>query len=189
MSRSKLFETLRRGVCRLANSNDGLAAVEFAVIAPVFIIMYFGLVEYTLAQDARTKSTSVASTAADLIAQEREVCDPEMSDAFAALNAIMYPFPPNSMKIRITSVIPDGSNGFKVAWSDAQNMAPRNVDETVSIPTGLVSANGSVIMAEINYTYDSPYNYFFPSTMDLPDTFYFHPRKAQQIARTVMCNI
>jgi Flp pilus assembly protein TadG len=188
MSPSRLFETLRRGVCRFASSNDGLAATEFAVVAPVMIIMYFGLVEYTLAQDARTKATSVASTAADLIAQEKEVCDPEMNDAFAALNAIMYPFPPNSMKVRITSVIENGTGGYKVAWSDGYNLSARSVGSAVSVPQGLVMAGGSVIMSEITYTYDSPYNYFFSSTMDLPDTFYSHPRKAQQIERTAGCN-
>jgi Flp pilus assembly protein TadG len=188
MSPSRLVEKLRGGICRLAHSDSGLAATEFALIAPVMIIMYFGLVEYTLAQDARTKATSVASTAADLIAQEKEVCDPEVNDTFAALNAIMYPFPPNSMKVRVTSVIEDGNGGYKVAWSDGYNLAPLSVDQTVSVPAGLITAGGSVIMSEITYTYDSPYNYFFSSTFDLPDTFYSHPRKAQQIQRTAMCN-
>ena len=91
------------------------------MIAPVMITMYFGVTELANAYDANTKATAVASTAADLIAQEKIVCDAEMTDAFTALNAIMYPFPPNSMKIRISSLIDNGNGTVKVAWSDTND--------------------------------------------------------------------
>src|SRR5262245_21192429 len=110
---------------RFATGSSGMAATEFAMIAPVMIIMYFGVTDIADAYDASTKATGVASTAADLIAQEKEVCDSEMTDVFSALNAIMYPFPPNNMEITISSLIDNGNGTVKVAWSDAQHAEPR----------------------------------------------------------------
>ncbi len=170
-----------------ANASSGLAATEFALIAPVMIVMYFGLVEFTLAQDAKTKSSTVASTAADLIAQEKEVCDAEVTDTFAALNAIMFPFAINNMQVRVSSVVQNPDGTYKVAWSDAQHMPARAVNSPVTVPAGLVSTGGSVIMSETNYTYVSPAQYLIPTSLSLTDTYYLHPRKAAQITRTAAC--
>ncbi len=48
----------------------GLAAVEFALLLPVMITMFFGVVELSLALLCRADVSIMASTAADLIAQE-----------------------------------------------------------------------------------------------------------------------
>jgi len=179
---------LRGGaVHRFTAACGGMAAVEFALIAPVMITLYFGVTELSNAYDANTKSTAVASTAADLIAQEKVVCDAEMTDAFTALNAIMYPFPPNSMKVRISSLIDNGNGTVKVAWSDGQNYTPRTVNSAVTIPAGLVTDGGSVIMSEVEYTYNSPAPHFFPTAKTMSDTYYLHPRKVDQITRQVAC--
>jgi Flp pilus assembly protein TadG len=171
-------------VKKFATARDGLAAVEFAIISPLLITMYFGVTEIADAFTASTKATAVASTAADLIAQEKVVCNAEMNDAFAALNAIMFPFPVSGMQIRISSLIDAGGGTVKVAWSDAQNMSPRAVNSVVTVPTGLVASGGSVIMSEINYSYNSPTGHMIYGTITLSDKFYLHPRRTSQITRT-----
>jgi Flp pilus assembly protein TadG len=187
-SLGRLLGGLRGSIARFPAASGGMAATEFAIIAPVMVILYFGLVEYTLAYDARSKATAVASTAADLVAQEKDICDAEMTDAFTALAAIMYPFASADMQVRVSSLIDDGDGGAKVAWSDGHNMTPRTVDEPVEIPTGLVSEDGSVIMSEITYSYDSPTSYFITYGITMSDTFYVHPRKAAQVTRTASCS-
>jgi Flp pilus assembly protein TadG len=179
---------LRGGaVHRFAAANSGMAATEFAMVAPVMILMWFGVTELADAYDASTKATAVASTAADLIAQEKIVCDAEMTDAFSALTAIMYPFPPNNMKIRISSLIDNGNGTVKVAWSDGQNLTARSVNSPVTIPAGLVTTGGSVIFAEVTYTFNSPAPHFFPTPMPMSDLYYLHPRKVEQIDRESAC--
>jgi Flp pilus assembly protein TadG len=167
-------------------SHKGVMATEFALIAPIMISMYFGVTELSDGYTAKGKVTVVASTAADLTAQEAAVCDAEMNDIFAALGAIMFPYPTNNMKIKISSLIDDGNGGVKVAWSDAQNTTPRVVNSTVSIPSGLVTkgSGGSVIFAEVTYNYSSPAGYLIYGTIPLSDQFYLHPRRAAQIARS-----
>ena len=131
---------------------EGLAAAEFAIMAPVMISMYFGVTELSDGYTASAKTTTVASTAADLVAQEQTVCNAEMNDVFAALNTIMFPYPLNNMQIVISSLIDAGGGTIKVAWSDAQNTSPRAVNSVVSVPAGLVAVGGSVVLAEVSYS-------------------------------------
>ena len=164
---------------------EGLAAAEFAIMAPVMISMYFGVTELSDGYTASAKVTTVASTAADLVAQEQTVCNVEMNDVFAALNTIMFPYPLKSMQIVISSLIDAGGGTIKVAWSDAQNTSPRAVNSVVSVPAGLVAVGGSVVLAEVSYSYSSPTGHLIYGTVPLGDKFYLHPRRTAQIARTV----
>lgn len=52
------------------NAKGGLAAVEFALLLPVMITLFFGVVEVSLALLCRADVSIMASTAADLIGQE-----------------------------------------------------------------------------------------------------------------------
>jgi Flp pilus assembly protein TadG len=163
----------------------GLAAAEFAIMAPVMISMYFGVTELSDGYTASTKVTTVASTAADLVAQESTVCNAEMNDVFAALNTIMFPYALNNMQIVVSSLIDGGNGTVKVAWSDAQNTSPRTVNSVVSVPAGLVAVGGSVILAEVSYSYSSPTGHLIYGSVPLGDKFYLHPRRVAQINRTV----
>ena len=191
------FGRLRGGVVgNFAAGTSGMAATEFAMIAPVLIIMYMGVTELTDAYDAGTRTTAVASTAADLIAQEKIVCDAEMSDAFEALEAIMYPYPTaNQMDIVISSVIDAGNGTVKVAWSDAiPSASKRAVNSTdVPMPAGLVTTGGSVILTEVTYRFRPLFGGFFlheylqAQVFTISDKYYLYPRKTEQIDREASC--
>ncbi len=169
---------------RLWRSQSGVSAVEFAFIAPVMVVMFLGTVELSDALSCRQKVTSVASTAADLVAQKTKVTDTDKANIFNALNSIIYPYPTTGAKIRITSIIDGGASGPKVAWSDAQNMTALSPGSSVSVPTGLVQTGGSVIRAEITYSFTSGTAKLVTNGISMTDTFYARPRKIAQIPRT-----
>jgi Flp pilus assembly protein TadG len=174
---------------RFGKARGGFAAMEFALIAPVLISIYFAVTELTDGYMASTKVTQVASTAADLAAQDNSICNAEMTDIFSALNAIMFPYPANNMQIKISSLVDAGDGTLKVAWSDAQNTTPRSVNEVVPVPTGLVTSGSgdSLILAEVTYDYSSPAGHLLYGTRQFSDRFYLNPRRALQIARTAGC--
>ena len=175
-----------RSCSKRARHTGGMAATEFALIAPLMLTLYFGVTEVADGLTANTKAASVAATAADLAAQNDKLCNAEMTDIFAALNAIMFPYPTANTRIVITSLIDAGNNQIKVAWSDAQNGTPRTVSSFVTIPTGLVTSGsgGSVILAEVTYNYTSPAGQLIYGTVPMNDTFYGHPRRVAQVTRT-----
>ncbi len=169
---------------RLRDATSGLAAIEFALILPAMLALVFGAIEVTNVLIAKTDVTNMASTAADLVAQESSVSDGDMANVFSALNALIYPYSNAGAKVVITSVIDDGKGGGKVGWSDAHNGTPRVKGTSVTVPSGLITTGGSVVLTEVTYTYTTPSNYLVKLPVTMTNTFYSHPRRVAQIART-----
>jgi Flp pilus assembly protein TadG len=172
---------------RFIRENGGLAAIEFAFILPVMVIMFLGTVEVSNYVTAARRVAAIASTGADLAAQDASLSNADMNDIFGALTTIMDPLAPAVAKIRITSVVAD-ANGttYRVAWSDARNDVPRSVGSVVSaadFPAGLLAAYQGAIMCEVTYGYDPMFATFLTRT-ELTDKFYLKPRKSLTVART-----
>ena len=185
-----------RHLRRFPRAESGLAAVEFALILPVLIVMFFGVVELSLAVLCRNDIYNVASTAADLIAQESVVAPTDISNVYAAANTILYPYYPNfstsKPTIRITSVIYDtvakSTTAGKVAWTCIQpgsgTLSPANraPSSTVTFAQPLLSSGSSVIMTEVAYSYASPTTQVVTGPFNLIDSFFTKPRRVSQIA-------
>ena len=178
-------------VARFRKAKDGIAAVEFALLLPVMITLFFGVVEVSLALACRADVTNVASTAADLVAQESSIATADMSNVFSAASAILYPYNTSVAKITLSSIIYDTSTGSltsgKVAWSCAKNTTARSTNTTVTLPSGLMTANGSVIMSEITYNYTSPTTKVITGPLSMTNTFYTKPRRVAAISGPSSC--
>jgi Flp pilus assembly protein TadG len=175
---------------RFLKEKKGLAAIEFALIGPVLATLLMGTIELCNALGAHQKVTTLASSAADLVAQTTSVSANDMTDIFSAVSAIMYPYPTTSVKITISSIVSDGNGNGTVAWSQTKNGTALSVNSAVAVPVGLmdksVCAKGacSIILATISYPYSSPVSKFFTSTVNMGDYFYARPRKSATIAYT-----
>lgn len=171
---------------KFLKATNGLAAVEFAFILPVMVIMFLGTVETSNYITVARRVASLSSTAADLVAQESSISNAEMNDVFGAINAISDPVDPAQAKIIISSVVADADGTtYRIAWSDARNTAPRVVNSVVSaavFPAGLIAAYQGAIMVEVEYGYDPMFASFLPRT-DLSDTFYLKPRRSLTVSR------
>jgi Flp pilus assembly protein TadG len=169
---------------RIRAAQGGMAAAEFALILPALLAMLFGAIEVTNVLIVRADVSNITSSAADLIAQESTVGDADMTNVFNSLSALIYPYSTAGAKIVITSVIDDGHGGGKVAWSDASSGTARTVGTAVTVPTGLITTGGSVVMSEVTYSYTTPSAYLVKLPVTMSNTFYSHPRRVAQIART-----
>ena len=177
------FRSFLRSLSGFGRNHDGIAATEFAMIAPVMIVLYFGATELSDAYIVNTRVTRIASTAADLVALDTAITDNEMTNIFDALETIMFPYDSSETQIVISSLVDSGSGVVKVEWSDAQNATPRSVNSTVSVPTGVVASGGSVVYAEVSHEYSSATGKVIYGTIELTDEFYVRPRRATKVAR------
>ena len=169
---------------KLRAAKGGMAAVEFALFVPALLALVFGAIEVTNVLIVKADTTNIASTAADLVAQESSVSNADMTNVFNALTALIFPYSASGAKIVITSVVDDGHGGGKVAWSDAYNGTPRSAGSAVSVPTGLITTGGSVVLSEVTYAYSSPSTYLVKLPVTMTNNFYSHPRRVAQISRT-----
>jgi Flp pilus assembly protein TadG len=168
-------------------AKSGVAATEFALILPVMITLFLGSIEMTDALTCKQKVTGLAATAADLIAQEKAVASSDLSNVFSAVNAIVYPYPTTGVKVVITSLVDNGSGGGRVAWSCAQNATARAANSTVTVPSGVITTGGSVILAEITYPYTSKVASMLTGTTNMTSTFYARPRRSATVTGPSSC--
>jgi len=169
---------------RLACNHSGVGAVEFALIFPVMITMYFATIEISDKTVVARRVIGVAQTSADLVAQVTSVSNADLTNIFNASTAILAPYPAASVKITITSLIADSSNIAKVAWSSSYNGTARTTNSTVTLPSGLTTAGTSIIMAEVTYTYTPPLGKFLTGNSTFTDTAYLRPRRSVSVAKT-----
>jgi Flp pilus assembly protein TadG len=167
--------------------------VEFAFVAPIMLGLFFGLTELALALNAKTDVIDLTSVGADLIAQESSVNTGDMTNVFNALSAMLFPYSAASAQITISSVIDNNTASTgKVAWSCAQGATARATNSIYTFPTaaqGVITqgGGGSVIMAEVTYSYSLPFSVTLPGIINLTgpysitDTFYAKPRRVAQI--------
>ena len=172
-----------RTLTSFVRNASGVSAVEFALIAPLMISLYLGACELCNLLLADRKVTNVTAATTDLVAQEMSISDNEMTDIFTASSAIMEPYDLSSLKIVVSSVVADAGGNTTVAWSDGYQAAARAVGSAYTLPQGLVSPGGSVIVTEVSYVYSSPIQELLPNGFDVHDTFYQKPRRTPQIPR------
>jgi len=163
----------------------GVSAVEFALIAPVLITFYFGFAETTQAMMAKRRASHVASTIGDLVAQDSVMTNAKIADLFTIGATLLAPFPAAPLKMRITSVTANASGDVRVDWSDGYGglAALSNGSAYSGIPAGLITANQSLIISEVSYSYDSPIKKYVPDTLNWNSKYYLRPRQANTVMR------
>ncbi|HEX2816277.1 MAG TPA: TadE/TadG family type IV pilus assembly protein [Phenylobacterium sp.] len=179
----QLKRALKRLIPRRIRSDQrGAAAVEFALIAPVAILLYCGFTELTMAMMAERRAAHAASVVADLVSQSTQVTGAQMTDIFIVGNAIMSPFPTPPLKLRVTSVTADQNGIPRVTWSKGSGMGAMVGGTQVSgFPPNLLVAGDSVIQADVQYAYTSPLQMTLPNALTFNDTFYLKPRRSTTV--------
>jgi Flp pilus assembly protein TadG len=163
------------------DDQDGVSAVEFAMLLPLMITLYLGSVEVTQAVSADRKMTLVASTVGDLVGQYQCVADSDLTAVWNAAKAVVYPFDSTVMKVTVSSVKIDANLKATVDWSKAfQGSTQRSGDVSAQIPTALKTANSSVIWAEAYYTYKPTIGKIIaPSGISLSEIIFLRPRLSE----------
>ena len=175
--------TLKQIAARFSLNTSGIAAVEFAMIAPLMITTYFGASEVGNILLADRKVTNVAAATTDLVAQAVQINNDDMSDIFNATSAIMAPYNTASVEIIVASVNIDLDGNSTVGWSDAQNASALVEDSPYALPQGTGMPGASVVVTKVRYTYTSPIGEFLTSGLTVEDTFYQRPRRVLRVMR------
>jgi Flp pilus assembly protein TadG len=170
---------------RLHKDERGVAALEFALIAPLMVVVYLGLSELTLAMVAERRASHAAAVVADLVAQSGQIDAATMTDIFHVADAVLEPYPTASLRMRVTSVKADANAIPKVVWSRGDGLTALTKDTTATaVPANLLLAGDSVIMTEMSYTWTSPVQQRLPVPLTFSQTFFLKPRKGPEVIWT-----
>ena len=174
---------IRQTVSRLWTDRQGLAGMEFAILAPVLLALLLGSV--TLALEFRDSKTAgrAASIIGDVISRETTVDDDYLETCYKLFQNITGRSA-SAIRFRVTSV-KKSAGSYQIAWSYA--VAPAKAMTTAELAKQtlpLVSDNDSLIIVETSVE-NEPLSTFVP--LEFPATNSFiaeRPRFTAAIAKT-----
>jgi len=132
---------------RLSRNTDGVAAVEFALISPLLILIFFGVVEVSNLLITDMKARTTAAVVGDLITQDPNgvVSEDNLDEIATAVHRVMFPLrsamegSPLDMAVVITVFMTQDVGGTitsEVRWS---RILPNQ--NSVALETGTVVDN------------------------------------------------
>lgn len=176
----------------------GVAAVEFAIIAPLLLSMYFVTMEVSQGIETNKKVGRVGSMVADLVTQQQEVTRADLDAIMQIGEATMQPYNRSRATIKITGIqiTTDTTPQARVTWwrkledGAASGAAPTN--ETTTVPATLMVPGSFLVRVESSLAYrpvitwaaaDKPALGLTAAFDGIPmaETYYLRPRMSPQV--------
>lgn len=181
--------TLRdRITAHLANfrrADDGLAAVEFAMVLPLLLLLLLGGFELTQAASTYRKATDTTSQVAAIVSQFTIMSPDDVNSVFSATSQIMYPNSVTNLQIVLSEVSTDANKNATVDWSQAYQGATALIKGSpIALPPGLGMASTSYILVQTTYLYKPTIGSAFIKNIPLHASIFMLPRRSNSIVYT-----
>jgi Flp pilus assembly protein TadG len=200
MKIQKLRDRADRLVRRLARDNRGVAAIEFAFIAPLLITLYLGTLEISGALQMNKKVGRAASTTADLISQweDKNIPLADLKPILRIGTASTLPYTLTKPTMTVTGIDIE-STGAKVVWSqkfDGTNFSVGDTKgSTVVLPATVNIHGGFLVKVEAKIQYRTLTSWSIKpksgdsfGSINMAETFYFSPRNQPDGITCDECN-
>ena len=140
---------------RLARDRRGTSGIEFALIAPILLMIYLGAFELSVGFNMSQKVSQATGTVADILSQKTEVTPSELDGMKNVALSIMAPFPVGKYALKVSGIRVTAPGVGTVAWSrDEKGGTPYAVNAIVAVPTDLTVLNTFVVRAEFSVPYE-----------------------------------
>ncbi len=168
---------------RFATDRRGVAAVEFALVLPLMLVLYVCTSALTLAVAAKRDVGVLARTLTDVTAQQGSAAltDTTAQSIFNASTSIMAPYATTALKMTLSNVefvadplalasnLYDAKTRWTVTFTNG-TLRPCSSPLLTPVPNGTTAspstmpvglyAGGFVIVADVSYVYTPTFGYF-----------------------------
>ena len=112
-------KALHEKLVRLVGNEKGVAAIEFAFIAPLLLSIYFVTMEVAQAVESNKKVARAASMIADLITQQQTIKKSEVDAIMEIGTSILQPYNRTEPEFVVTAIeiTDEDTPKVKVVWS------------------------------------------------------------------------
>lgn len=179
----------------------GVAALEFALVVPLLLMLYFVTMEVAQAIEANKKVGRVGSMVADLVTQQQEMSKNELEGIMKIAEATLQPYNRSKPTIEITAieVTDETTPKVQVVWSrkmvDGAFSAGPSKGTATTVPPALKIKGSFLIRAEAKLDYRPVITWAASQKetlglagafdkIDMAETYYLRPR----MSMTVPCS-
>jgi Flp pilus assembly protein TadG len=180
---SRPFRICSRRLAGLWRDCRGIAATEFAIIVPMMLVLFFGVVEFSTGVAVDRKVTLVARTISDLVSQNTTVTTSQVTGylGYGTLVMSQYaqaPYSASTLHSTVSELFVDpNTHTAKVQWSNGYAVRPTG--QVVTIPAPLLVDGTYLIFSEVSYLYTPTVGYVMASSgVNLSDVAYTRPRQS-----------
>jgi Flp pilus assembly protein TadG len=171
---------MRRLLRRFGGCQRGAAALEFALVAPMLILLHLGTVETIDTWEAYRRVAHIAAALADLTAQNRSVAQPDLDDIMKAGDVMILPYPSGMLGERISSLSADSSGAVTTDWSVQRAWTQGGA---ASVPAGYLQPGESVIVADVTFKTQALFGLVMPKSLTMQSHAYVRPRLSNQVLK------
>lgn len=182
-----------RLVTRFVRHRKGVAAVEFALIVPVMLLIYIGTMEASALISVDRKVQSVSSSMGDLVSRSNtSLPAAQLRDYFHAASGIMTPYSARQVNQTVTAIAVPETGEPRVIWSkdfaggatQYSDSARYRFNDIYELPESMVniSRGRTVIAAEASYAYTPFFGIVFNQPVNLYRSSFYIARFMGSIA-------
>ncbi len=178
-----------RAADRFLKDARGMAAVEFAFIAPVMLFMLVAVVDVTRAVAIDRRVSVVTNMIADLVARETQLTANDVNAIYEIASEVMAPYDTSKLDMSIIPVMSSPTNANStLVYPSTTNRPSYHAGTTLAkchaypLTQGLLKANESVIVVESKYLYEPLWAGYVFGSMNWEKTAIAKPRKSLCIA-------
>lgn len=183
---------------RLKADRRGVAAIEFALVVPLLLSMYFVTMEVSQGIETNKKVSRVASMVADLVTQQQTTSKSEIDAIMSIGESLLQPYNRSKPKIIITAIEITNDNTPKVLvfWSRKLVNGVASADlakgTTTTVPASLNTKGSFLVRVETYLDYkpviawaaeDKPALGLAAAfdRISMKETYYLRPRMSTQV--------
>lgn len=137
---------------KFVHDRKGLAALEFALIAPFMLLLYFGVVDLANWYMMHRRLVLAGSTMADLTTQSAgTVTSADMAKYWTGVGDIIAPMTVSNVNLTMRNYRKD-SNSARRQWTYSQGSSCSgnpSAEQLVAIATGEMTEGNDILIAEV----------------------------------------
>ena len=151
--------SIRRRTLRLWQDRRGIAAIEFALIVPILLVMYFVTMEASQAIETNKKVSRIGNMVADLVTQQQSVVAADLDAIMKIGTSTLQPYNRSTPAIIVTGIqmSSDAIPKANVAWSRKLENGTFGSGITtgteIAIPPALAIAGTFLVKVDSNLGY------------------------------------
>ena len=171
---------LLRALRGFRHNAEGVAAIEFALVFPVMLLVYLGTMEASTLISADRRVQTVAAAVGDLVSRAKgkiPACD--IKDYFKAASGIMQPYDDTALQQVVTSVHVAADGTTLVEWSKSEDgSGTYTVGATYPLPQAMkdIALDAHVIVSEASYAYPPITGFIYDQPIQLRRENFYLPR-------------